>query len=274
MARSVSRIQCQFFSLSKLGNTSEENEDAFAAQEILAGLSEFACALTDGATRASFSGLWARLLAAEAIARPLQPASLAGLLASAQAKWAAELAGLSLPWHAEEKVRQGAFATLAWIQLDLAPRIGKAGGGWQALAVGDSCIFQARKGDLIQQFPHLSSSDFKKDPLLFCSAPGRNGALLSQPASLTCQGDWLPGDEFYLLSDALAAWLVQARENGDAEPALADLRGHFLGRQEAGQESFTRWIQALRTSRQIKNDDTSAARLSLEAKTTPRRARP
>ena len=58
----------------------------------------------------SFAGLWARLLA-EGFVAARRPRDLAGWLGDARRRWAAEVMGLELPWYAEMKREQGAFAT-------------------------------------------------------------------------------------------------------------------------------------------------------------------
>lgn len=264
------RIHWRAFSVPKFGNRPEENEDACLPEPGLRtriGEGEFACALSDGATSTSFSGLWARLLVSEALAHPV-PAGhtsvdLAGLVASAQTRWRSELAGLNLPWHAEEKVRQGAFATLAWFRLRCAGRTARAGGDWQALTVGDSCIFQIRAGAVVTMAPVYSASDFAKAPLLLSSVPARNAPVFSRPAAFTSAGIWVAGDEFLLMTDALAAWFVRETEKGACPlDHLRDGPGAPLGPQPA----YARWVQSLRENGKIKNDDTTLAWITLDGK--------
>jgi hypothetical protein len=264
------RIHWRAFSVPKLGNRPEENEDACLPEPGLStriGEGEFQCAVSDGATSTSFSGLWARLLVSEALARPVPVGpvhpDLAGLVASAQARWRNELAGLDLPWHAEEKVRQGAFATLAWFGLRCAGRTARSGGDWQAVTVGDSCIFQIRAGAVVKMAPVYCSADFARAPLLLSSVPARNAVVLSRPAALTAAGRWAAGDEFLLMTDALAGWFVRETEKGACPlDRLKEGPGAPLGPQPA----FARWVQTLRENGKIKNDDTTLAWITLDGK--------
>lgn len=260
------KIYWKAYSIPKLGNRVEENEDALQpsdCQHTWIGPTEFTCALSDGATRTSFSSLWARLLVQEATTRPYNSAVLAEMTASAQARWTAELSKTPLPWHAEEKVRQGAFATLLWFHLHFSGRSAKSGGTWQATAVGDSCLFQIRKGTSIRMFPEMASPDFGQNPILLASVAARNVALFTQSERFHTLGTWCAGDEFLLMTDALAAWFTHEIENGSAP--LRDLQAQFLS-PASTLDSFGRWVNLLRESRAIKNDDTTVAWIGLDDK--------
>src|SRR5712692_2413403 len=100
-------IFCRAFALPKLGNSAEEYEDAAAADPRCGRF-----AIADGAAESSFAALWARLLVTGFVAAP--PADLgswADFLRPLQQRWAAEVGGRPLPWYAEMKLQQGAFAT-------------------------------------------------------------------------------------------------------------------------------------------------------------------
>jgi hypothetical protein len=263
--KTLPTIHWKAFSISKLGNSLQENEDSFLPglnQHTFMGEQEFACALADGATRTSFSSIWARLLVEEAQSRAFPSNEWSELVSAAQARWASELANIDLPWHAEEKVKQGSFATFLWFGLKFASR---QGGAWRAVAVGDSCLFQIRGGVPITRFPVQSPSDFYKDPVLLSSYPARNLGILSHPKDYLAEGDWAPGDEFFLMTDALAAWFLSEFEGGNTP--LGSLRDHFLD-PASTQDSFNRWVCSLRQSGAIKNDDTTVIWICPEVKLT------
>src|SRR5947209_19228121 len=90
----------------KHGNAEDEYEDAWAADP---GRGRFAVA--DGASETSFAGRWAQLLTEAVLAAP-RPPELARWLPRARRRWSSEVMGLELPWYAEMKREQGAFATL------------------------------------------------------------------------------------------------------------------------------------------------------------------
>ena len=258
-------IQWKAYSVTKLGNSPEENEDAFypeIEQLNIAAQATFVCAVADGATQTSFSRTWARLLVA-AVAQKFLPKRLAEFTAAAQAQWRGHISARSLPWHAEEKVREGAFATLLWLSLQNAAgaRPAKTVGTWQALAIGDSCLFQIRKKKLQTYFPPLAAADFKNNPLLLSSNPTRNIGFWSGVQDLCAAGDWAAGDDFFLMTDALAAWFVREQEKSTLDSLLIGLRAGL-----STAERFASWVQELRACTQIKNDDTTLVWIHINEK--------
>jgi hypothetical protein len=245
------KIHWKAFSVSKQGNRAEENEDQYSPHEprgTFSLMARFDCALADGATSASFSRLWARLLVDCAIGD-----DLAAGIAPAQTQWHQSINQLSLPWHAQEKAKQGAFATLLRLTLQPMP-VGRSKGTWRAVAVGDSCLFLIRAGSLVMMAPELALSDFKKAPLLLSSLPARNAAVWQRSQEWVYSGSWNSSDQFFLMSDALSAWFLAESQMGRAPWRTMGER--FLSKRKE-QEAFSTWIDDLREARAIKNDDTT-----------------
>src|SRR5205809_929272 len=92
--------------LPKRGHTEDEYEDAWAADPARGYF-----AVADGASETSFAGRWAQLLT-EGFLTAARPPDLADWLTAPRRRWSAEVMGLELPWYAEMKREQGAFATL------------------------------------------------------------------------------------------------------------------------------------------------------------------
>ena len=85
-----------------------EYEDAFAGD---AERGRFAVA--DGASESSFAATWAKLLAEGFVAAAEgKPWHELDWLTPRRQQWVAEVDGLPLPWYAEDKREQGAYATL------------------------------------------------------------------------------------------------------------------------------------------------------------------
>src|SRR5688572_4132402 len=110
------RIRCNAFWLQKAGNTEDEYEDAFAPGTPVEGsFDEFRCAVADGATETSFSGLWAQILADAYVEQRLTRLH-AELLAPLSSQWHAAITARTahkpLPWYAVEKLEKGAFSSL------------------------------------------------------------------------------------------------------------------------------------------------------------------
>lgn len=225
-------------SVPKAGHRPDENEDAHAA----AG-GRFAVA--DGASEGWSSGPWARALAAAFVAAPPTPDSYPAWLAAVRANYTAPSTGSS--WYAEVKQEQGAFATLLGLTIEPA----KAGGlKWRAAAVGDSCVFQVRSGNLLARFPVETLDEFSNRPRLIGTAAGSG---VPEP-------DWYagraePGDVFYLLTDAAAEWFLRAAANGDAPWAVLD------GGAEPA--AFAAWVDSRRAAKAIRNDDCTVIRVRI-----------
>jgi hypothetical protein len=248
--------RASFFALPKAGNSAEEYEDAWATSEIAeAAPGTFACAVADGATETSFSGLWARLLTAAYCAGVDTPDALFDVLPLMQEEWRRAVDAIPLPWYAEEKARRGAFAALTGLTL-VAPEVPESddaeGGSWTALASGDSCLFQVRDDDLIAACPLMCSGDFTNRPTLLSSDPASNDALAE--TLVYVGGSWLPGDTFYLLTDALACWFLASFEAGDRPWHILNA---FLDADTGAdaEADFAAWIADLRAARTLRNDD-------------------
>jgi hypothetical protein len=240
-------LETAALSVPKAGNRREENEDAYAA----AG-GRFAVA--DGASEGWSSGPWARALADAFAADPPSPDSYPTWLAAARASFSAPPTIGS--WYAEVKQAQGAFATLIGLVVEPAKA---AGLKWRATAVGDSCLFQVRSGNLLARFPVETLDAFSNRPSLVGTAA----------ASGVPEPDWYagraePADVFYLLSDALAEWFL--REAAAGRSPWAELDRVTTGGPNLS-TAFAGWVESLRAARAVRNDDCTVVRVGILAET-------
>ena len=147
--------------LPKAGNRLDEYEDAFRTAfpgpmgPATSGSARIA--ISDGASESAFARDWARILTHSFVADPpdlcsLTEDSLRDWLTPAQEEWSAGVPWESIPWHGEAKARAGAFATLLGLRIDPVPddtsRL-----EWEAMAVGDSCLFVVREERVTLSFP-------------------------------------------------------------------------------------------------------------------------
>jgi hypothetical protein len=226
----------------KRGNTIDEYEDAFWPPEPLALHSKLLrFAVADGATETSFARSWAQILTRAYCRDQLSDKKIRKTMPLLEQEWRSVIGTSALPWYAEEKLSQGAFATVLGLTV--------LDGEWQATAIGDSCLFQIRGGGLITAFPMTRSRDFSNHPCLLSSNNRRWTGELSHINRTG--GAWEPGDEFYLMTDAVACWLLGAIEAG--EPPMDAL--HPL-------EQFEEWIESLRAGG-MRNDDVTVLRISV-----------
>jgi hypothetical protein len=242
-------------SLPRRGHASTETEDAWALS-----VERGRFAVADGATESFQSGLWARLLVNDFVRLSERQLDWVEWLTPLQAAWADQASranGLEvgehggangLPWYLEARVaQQGAFAAFLGLVVEE--------GGWHALAVGDSCLFQVRGNRLVLAFPLTRSADFNSNPWLIgsrtspASVPVHHGVRL--------EGDSQPGDRLFLMTDALAQWFLAEHEAGgqpwqSLDEVLAGPRQEFTG-----------WVEHARRTGRLRNDDVTVVAVCL-----------
>jgi hypothetical protein len=230
-------LRCCVLSLPKHGNTADEYEDAWSADTAKGRF-----AVADGASESAFAGLWARLLT-EGFVSARGPLDLANWLEVPRRQWWSELIGLDLPWYAEMKREQGAYATLLGVSIRRATANRQR--HWRAVAVGDSCFVRVRKNRHAGMFPLKHSSEFGNQPTLIGS---RQEEI---PTCQRCSGSLRPGDRLFLMTDALAQWFLSRQENG--ERAWEAVRRVLSASQP--EVAFAAWIEELRVQGALRNDD-------------------
>jgi serine/threonine protein phosphatase PrpC len=239
MTVELGNLQWQAFRLSKRGNSAAEYEDAYAVEPAAGRF-----AVADGASEASFAGLWARDLVEGFVAASGKSWRNLDWLPEPRRRWAEEVDALALPWYAEDKRDQGAFATFLGLGLFA---LGPAQAGrWTALAVGDTCLFHTRGDRFLTSFPLTESAAFDNQPCLLGSRPPLVDVAWEQ-----AQGRWQPRDRFLLMTDALAQWFLDQTEQGHA-PLEAIAR---LLSEADPQDAFAGWVEERRDKEGLRNDD-------------------
>jgi hypothetical protein len=245
-------IYAKEFWLPKRGSSNDEYEDA---SDIADDRGRFAVA--DGATEASFSGVWAKQLVRAFTGKKLSVPIALEELKPLQTKWQKIVHRHPLPWYAEEKAASGAFA--AFVGLEVSQEQTETGvkNIWRATAAGDSCLAQVRGDEIIESFPLSDSASFNSRPNLLSSAAALNDnqdqLVLNATGSCGCE------DVFFLMTDALACWFFKERELGNKPwNLLRDL-------DTQGNVSFEKFITDLRTEGRMKNDDVTLVRVDIIA---------
>jgi hypothetical protein len=245
-------IPWRCFKLPKRGNQAEEYEDAFAGESATGRF-----AVADGASESSFAGVWARLLV-QGFVTASNGDTPAQWLKPVRERWAAEVDPLPLPWFAEEKREQGAFATFLGMSFEKASD--GPGGRWTAHAVGDSCLFQVRADKLIGTFPISRSSDFGTNPSLICSRPSADRTAASSPSQKW--GSWELGDLIFLMTDAAAQWFLRRHER-DRQPWESLFRRF---RKPDADALLTTFFEKMRDADELRNDDITILLIRFDAK--------
>jgi hypothetical protein len=222
-------------------------------------------AIADGASEGGpSSGLWARLLAEDFVRSSDPSRPWPRSLQRVQQRWQNEIARLApqtdVPWYLSEHDRttdNAGFATFLGVVLE------RADTGdpwhWQARAIGDSCLFHTRGDDLVSRFPVNEAMDFDSTPWLVGSRSPIE-ELAREDRCHVHNSSAQDGDRLWLMTDALAEWFllrwhVDERPWGQTEPFLDAA---------ATLDSFAQWIDRLRRTGQLKNDDVTLLGVALE----------
>ena len=240
----------------KAGNSKDEYEDASKVNyPECASLTRIA--ICDSASEVASSREWAQITTDAFVSRPLDLSnldspSLNGWLETCEQEWNEAVPWERIPWHGEAKTRAGALEMLLGLTVNSTPD-GSGGLPWRAIAVGDCCLFVVCDGELETSFPMDESGQFNNTPSLICSNPTNNEDLWERVCQLS--GEFQQGDEIFLASDVLAAWLLQECGSG-SEPWETLL---LLNTDE-----WEDWVEARRGERSMRNDDTTLIIIEVE----------
>lgn len=226
------------FVRSKLGEVADSCEDRIAMQ---IHRNELRIALSDGATTSSFSAQWAERLTSWFVERRVRPTPLALLrvLPALGRLWLREVRSRPLPWHAEEKILEGSFATFLGLTYE-------PGTPLRAIVVGDSCLFHIRGDQLLDSFPYRSSEQFASRPVLLSTSVRANAVVRDEICSRDF--DVKPGDVVLGATDGISQWLMRADE---AQEPRWDIFTDSDKLQEIVDEE--------RSERRMRNDDVACA---------------
>jgi serine/threonine protein phosphatase PrpC len=239
-------ITFKAFCLQKEGNDIAEYEDAYSPRILETDKhSEFRCAVADGATETSFSGLWAKILVDAFVEEDLSTIDQLRMK-DLSLKWREEIALLTkdkpLSWYAEEKLERGAFSSLMGLHI-------KADGQWEAAWVGDSCLFQLRPPSYRKSYPYTEPDEFNNHPALIST----NALDNSKISASTVRGKWREGDCFLLMTDALAHYFLSDKS----------LRSKLLP-SLLNQELFEEIIHTARAAKLCRNDDVTLLKVCIK----------
>ncbi len=229
------------FSLPKIGEAQSTNQDRFdrSADGRL-------IALADGAGSSLYPGQWAELLVkafCHGVDDPIQTLQQSDQewLKLPQEKWRQYyLEKLQSPnrkwWQGGSQLKACGFSTFLGLRLD------RQAAQWQAVAVGDSCLFKLDKTDHLLVFPGKTAQSFKSTTQCFASLP--------EYASFSPQfaaGEYQAGDIFLLATDALSHWLIS-----NYELQTEEWKQWFSLKTS---QDFSRAIAQLRQQNLVQNDD-------------------
>lgn len=112
--------------------------------------------------------------------------------------------------------------------------------------MGDSCLFHLKTDNTAISFPVSKSEDLNSNPMLLCSRVQKDED--SKCLFHKTEGVLAVGERIYLVTDAIAGWILRGMEN-DAHPWEA------LDQAIKMQGGARQLIESLRDAKSIKNDD-------------------
>lgn len=252
--------------LPKMGNSADEYEDALCPDHNgQSDESRFRCAVADGASESTFAKQWANLLVRSyCVNNFTDPSALVELLPQLQTEWRSLIDTTGFSWFSREKLKEGAFCTFLGLNINQEVETDKSG-KWTAMALGDTCLFHVRNRQLLRKFPLVEAEQFGTSPDLLSSV-FPNTDLDDRFRIAT--DDWQIGDEFYLMTDALACWSMIEEENSTTD-WLA-----YLDMFTNGEPSeFAEHVTALRSQHDhtgkvfMRDDDVTLVRVRLNVNT-------
>ena len=210
-----------------------------------------------GQPKAAFAATWARALVQHfAASNGTGPDRCSAWLPPAQEKWQKELRGRKLPWYAEAKVAQGAFATFLGVVVS-ADADGRF--HWASMAVGDACLFHTHGQALVRAFPIQQSKEFGSSPQLIGSRSPVDEVEKQRVQRM--EGTGQGGDRLWLMTDALSQWFLHEEEC--ARKPVKELES--VTGSGVAKDKFAVWINALRDAERLRNDDVTLLAIRLEA---------
>ncbi|MEV0677732.1 protein phosphatase 2C domain-containing protein [Actinosynnema sp. NPDC050436] len=257
----------------KQGNSVQECEDAHsvlpdrAADDWHTG--PVVAAVADGASESLLAGEWAALLAASVVGAAHAGDEVlhdrdrfAAALVDAGRAWREwlvgyvaqrEAGGRPIAWYEQPKLDRGPHSTV------LAARFATTASGttpWAAAALGDSCLFHVRDERLLRAFPVEASAAFDNSPGLV-NAFTEDRELFARHARTAC-GEAEQGDQFFLCTDAIAAWFLRATERGERPwRVLCEFTPH------GDLDGFGAWLRKVRDEGEMRNDDVTVVHVDL-----------
>ena len=239
------RFESRVFKLAKDVGHPDENQDACQADA-----EQGIAAIADGVATGIFSRNWARILTEAVVADTPDPndkEAFGRWLAERRETWSAGIDVAELAWFQKPKLREVAFSTLLWVEilpLDEHDRQPQDPWRLRGFAVGDSCLFHVRDGELLRTFPVENAEELEKDPVVIGSVDLNRDELLEfKSLDEFCR----PGDVLVLCTDAVADWALRRRDAGNP-PAWED---YWKMAEQAWQDE----VVALRDQRQMRYDD-------------------
>lgn len=244
-------LKTRYFRTHKKAESLDDCQDAYAVNENAARY-----AIADGATRSFFPKWWAELL--------VRHFCETETLALDKTNWAEWLHPIQHEWYQKVservKARDLFYLTNSFNAKDPATstfigvEFNKVKAEWHAMVIGDSCLFH-HTGTELKSYLVDSSESFTNRSEALASFADKNHYT---PEFIG--GEVSPGDTLILATDALAKWILEHREAGKFDRALAQLKAIKTD------DAFSTFVDEGRVDEDIRlvNDDVALVLISVE----------
>lgn len=216
--------------------------------EDVGGVTRNAACLADGCSTSIYSGLFSKMLVTLALKSrvlPRDPRSFAAWVNRVGINWRRSIPSVRITnLIVRDKIRRGAHSTFAALRID-ACDVEESRFLYSLHHLGDTVFVHERSDRLLVAFPGFAS-DFGDSPPLLSTSEDYN--LLSLPHLRCYCGTFLPGDRWFLFTDALGLWFFRELDRGGKpwrELAQLDLT------------NFREFVLSKREASYLRDDDTS-----------------
>ncbi|MDE0085254.1 MAG: hypothetical protein OXU23_06050 [Candidatus Poribacteria bacterium] len=234
----------------KKAESPDDCQDAFNVNE-----DKCRYAIADGATRSFFPKWWAELLVQHFCDTPdfsFEDGNWKQWLVPIQQKWyerVEEIVKTQNKFYLTNSfnAKDPAVSTFIGLEVD------KTKGKWQAIIIGDSCLFH-KSNTQFKSYLIDKSEDFTNCPDAFVSFAEKNHY---DPKFI--HGEFQTGDILILATDALAKWVIEHEETGNLDIVLDRFR------QLGSQDEFNGFVDQERSNENIRlvNDDVTLILISV-----------
>ncbi len=235
----------------KLVSLIEPKPGEYSQDAVAAAPEEGVFAISDGVSQSEFPGEFARHLVRIYTARkPGTAEEFNQVLEEAQREWQSEtgerIAAAKQNWFARN-TKWVAGATFLGARLEGTGKRQRL----KLVGLGDSNLFVVRDGAIVKAWPQERADQFSKDVKALKSNAALRGKIPS--TSVPVQ----PGDEVFMATDALSAWVLKEVEAGrDPFPLLREIKN---------QKQLNEFVEKARDQRisgraQMTEDDTTLLR--------------
>jgi hypothetical protein len=217
--------------------------------------------VADGASEGIFSKLWADLLTIHIVKDNLKLEDFKNVehfkewVKGIQEEWKKEILERyqveNLPWYAKNKLRQiGACSTLLALEFNMDKHEQLR---WNALSIGDVCLFKIVANNLVLSFPISKSTDFSNFPP---SISSKFISTINEKSIAFSEGEFRRGETLILATDAFSQWFLKMYENGEKPWS-------FLSAIK-NDKDFRKLINRYRDLGEMRNDDVTVVLITIE----------